>query len=94
MPKKDADDPNLFAKSVLDQIIAKHDPEAIREQGKNPHAVALGLRGGSRGGHARAESMTAKQRQKIAKDAASVRWGKRRKAGKVGKTTKSRKSTV
>jgi hypothetical protein len=46
MPKRDADDPNLFAKSVLDQIIAKHDPEAIREQGKNPHAVALGLRGG------------------------------------------------
>jgi hypothetical protein len=64
MPKKDADDPNLFAKSVLDQIIAKHDPEAIREQGKNPHAVALGLRGGSKGGYARAES----NRQTASKD--------------------------
>jgi len=61
MPKKDADDPNLFAKSVLDQIIAKHDPEAIREQGKNPHAVALGLRGGSKGGHARAKSLHGSQ---------------------------------
>lgn len=78
MPKKDADDPNLFAKSVLDQIIAKHDPEAIREQGKNPHAVALGLRGGSKGGHARAKSTTAKQRQKIAKDAVAARWNKQK----------------
>ena len=89
MPKKDADDPNLFAKSVLDQIIAKHDPEAIREQGKNPHAVALGLRGGSKGGHARAKSTTAKQRQKIAKDAASVRWGKRVKTTKSAKSRKN-----
>jgi len=78
MPKKDADDPNLFAKSVLDQIIAKHDPEAIREQGKNPHAVALGLRGGSKGGHARAKSTTAKQRQTIAKGGAAARWSKRK----------------
>jgi hypothetical protein len=92
MPKKDADDPNLFAKSVLDQIIAKHDPEAIREQGKNPHAVALGLRGGSKGGHARAKSTTAKQRQKIAKDAASVRWGKRGNSKKSVKSANSRKT--
>jgi hypothetical protein len=80
MPKKDADDPNLFAKSVLDQIIAKHDPEAIREQGKNPHAVALGLRGGAKGGHARAKSTIAKQRQTIAKGAAAARWGGRKPA--------------
>jgi hypothetical protein len=92
MPKKDADDPNLFAKSVLDQIIAKHDPEAIREQGKNPHAVALGLRSGSKGGHARAKSTTAKQRQKIAKDAVTARWNKREKSAKSSKTAKSAKN--
>lgn len=85
MPKKDADDPNLFAKSVLDQIIAKYDPEASREQGKNPHAVALGLRGGSKGGHARAKATSAKQRQKIAKDAATARWGERKKNAKSRK---------
>jgi len=76
MPKKDADDPNLFAKSVLDQIIAKHDPEAIREQGKNPHAVALGLRGGSKGGHARAKSLSATKKKAIGRKAAKSRWSK------------------
>jgi hypothetical protein len=35
MTKKDSDDPTQFARSVLDQIIAKHDPEAIAETGKD-----------------------------------------------------------
>jgi hypothetical protein len=30
-----AKDPNEFARSVLDQIIAKHDPEDAREKGKD-----------------------------------------------------------
>lgn len=42
--------------------------------------MALGLRGGSKGGHARAASTTAKQRQKIARDGASARWGKQEKS--------------
>ena len=49
MPKKDADDPNLFAKSVLDQIIAKHDPQAVADAGKDAKKVASGLRGGAKG---------------------------------------------
>ncbi len=78
MPKKDADDPNLFAKSVLDQIIAKHDPEAIREQGKDPHAVVRGMRGGVKGGPARAQKLTASKRKSIAQKAARSRWKKNR----------------
>jgi hypothetical protein len=62
MPRRSSksEDPNLFAKSILDQIIAKHDPEslaedrAIKESGKNPAAVALGRLGGKKGGLARA----------------------------------------
>ena len=77
MPKRDADDPNLFAHSVLDQIIARHDPEAAREQGKNPAAVALGKRGGAKGGHARAKNLSASQRKAIAKKAAKSRWDKK-----------------
>lgn len=76
MPKKDADDPNLFAKSVLDQIIAKHDPEAVAETGKDPKKVASGLRGGAKGGHARAEKLSAKKRSAIAKKAVNTRWKK------------------
>jgi hypothetical protein len=75
-----SEDPNLFAKSILDQIIAKHDPEsladdkAIRESGKNPAAVALGRLGGKKGGKARADKLSARRRKQIAKKAASVRW--------------------
>jgi hypothetical protein len=53
-----AKDPNEFARSVLDQIIAEHDPESSREKGKDPARVVAGLRGGSKGGRARAKSLT------------------------------------
>jgi hypothetical protein len=76
MPKKETDDPIIFAESILDQIIAKHDPEVAREQGKNPAAVALGKRGGARGGHARAKSLSAKKRREIGKKGATSRWTK------------------
>ena len=69
-----AKDPNEFARSILDTIIAKHDPESIT--GKDAKKVASGLRGGSKGGHSRAKSLTAKKRSAIAKKAAKARWGK------------------
>jgi hypothetical protein len=77
MPKRDTSDPAQFADSVLDQIIAKHDPEVAREQGKNPAAVALGKRGGSKGGHARAANMSEKRRKSAAKKAIRTRWQKK-----------------
>jgi hypothetical protein len=36
----------------------------------------MGRNGGKKGGRARAESLTAEQRQAIAKAAAKARWGK------------------
>jgi hypothetical protein len=52
--------------------------EQIAEEhpGKNPAAVALGRRGGLKGGRARMDSMTADQRRKLAEKAAKARWGK------------------
>lgn len=41
---------------------------------KNPHAVALGRLGGLKGGKARAEKLTPKQRRLIAIKAATARW--------------------
>lgn len=86
MPRRSSksEDPNLFAKSILDQIIAKHDPEslaedkAVKESGKNPAAVALGRLGGKKGGKARAEKLSARQRKQIAKKAAEARWHKKK----------------
>jgi len=78
-PTKVPKDPVLFAKAVMENIIGekwdrpKLEPELV----KNPHAVALSKLGASKGGKARAESLTAKQRSKIAKKAAKARWKKR-----------------
>ena len=85
MPRRSSrsEDPNLFAKSILDQIIAKHDPEsladdkAVRESRKNPAAVALGRLGGKKGGKARAEKLSARKRTQIARKAAEARWSKK-----------------
>ncbi len=71
-----AKDPNDFARSVLDQIIAKHDPEAVREQGKDPKKVAAGLQGGTKGGLSRAKKLSAKKRSAIARKAVKTRWTK------------------
>ncbi|HTE76909.1 MAG TPA: RNA-binding protein [Xanthobacteraceae bacterium] len=43
---------------------------------KDPAAVALGRKGGLKGGNARATKMTAKQRADIARKAARARWSK------------------
>ena len=41
---------------------------------KNPHAVALGRLGGKRGGPARAERLSIRERASIARHAATSRW--------------------
>ena len=77
-PKRAPDDPVLFAKSVMENIIGEkwERPRVEPERVKNPAAVALSKLGASKGGKARAESLTPKQRSKIAKKAAKARWGK------------------
>jgi hypothetical protein len=43
---------------------------------KNPHAVALGKMGGSKGGRIRAAKLTAMERSASARKAALARWAK------------------
>ena len=43
---------------------------------KDPHAVALGLKGGRKGGLTRAANLSAERRREIAQKAAQARWGK------------------
>ena len=43
---------------------------------KNPHAVALGRKGGKRGGKARAANLTPEQLSEIGRKGAETRWGK------------------
>lgn len=43
---------------------------------KNPYAVALGRRGGLKGGPARAANMTPEERSESARNAVTARWQK------------------
>ncbi len=76
MTPKRPRDPNQLAKSIIDIATGQkpdRDPTP-EEQGKDPAAVALGKKGGLKGGKARAASMTPEQRAEIAKKAAAARW--------------------
>jgi len=46
---------------------------------KNPHAVALGKMGGSKGGKTRASRLTPERRTEIARKAVLARWAKYKK---------------
>lgn len=45
---------------------------------KNPHAVALGRKGGRKGGKARAANLTPEQLSEIGRKGALARWQKTR----------------
>ncbi len=71
-------DANQLAKHIVDLTIGDAEEENLKEdlEGKDPAAVALGRKGGLKGGKARAASMTAEQRSEAASNAAKARWGK------------------
>jgi hypothetical protein len=77
MPKRSGKkkDLNKLAFSVVQQITGES-PRQESEREKNPAAVALGRLGGLKGGKARAEKLSAKQRRQSAKKAARARWSK------------------
>lgn len=59
---------------LIAQIATGEVEDVKTEDGKNPAAVALGRKGGLKGGKARAEKLTAKERSEIARNAAKKRW--------------------
>jgi len=69
-------DTNELAKNIVDIATG----EVQESQPIDPikaAAAALGRKGGLKGGKARAESLSAKQRREIAKKAAAARWKKK-----------------
>ena len=69
-------DPNQLAKLIVDMATGAAPPDTTVD-GKDPAAVALGRKGGLKGGAARAVSLSAKRRREIAKNAATTRWAKK-----------------
>lgn len=68
-------DPNQLA-HLIAAIATGQVDDAKTDDGKNPAAVALGRKGGLKGGAARAKKLTAEERSAIAKKAAGSRWKK------------------
>jgi len=64
-------DPVQNALRVVEEAIG----EVLKpEEGKNPHAQALSALGASKGGKARAATLSKEKRKAIAKKAAQARW--------------------
>ncbi len=70
-------DPNQLGKLIVDLSTGeKTDSQPDRESGITP-AQQFAREGGLKGGRARAESLSAEERAKIAAKAARARWAKR-----------------
>ena len=77
MPKRSSTantrDVNEAALDAVGQIVKLTEASEQRSE-KNPAAVALGRRGGLKGGPARAEALSPTRRRQIALRAAQARW--------------------
>lgn len=82
--KRNLRDLNQLAATIVGQatndVAATHAVYSIQEVStKDPAAVALGRKGGLKGGAARAKKLSAATRSNIAKKAALTRWKKKSK---------------
>lgn len=70
-------DPVQLGKLIGDILTGQVDdraPDRPEDSSKDQAAVALGRKGGLKGGRARANKMTAARRAEIARKAAKARW--------------------
>lgn len=76
--KKKKKDVNELARHVVDLATGEKEPEpeSTPDPTKDPAAVALGRKGGLKGGKARADNMTPEERSEAARRAALARWKK------------------
>jgi hypothetical protein len=65
----------LIGDILTGQVEDRAEPTAD-DPNKDPAAVALGRKGGLKGGKARADLLTPEQRKEIARNAAARRWEK------------------
>lgn len=71
-PKLNPEDLNSLAALIVGKATAEP------PSSKDPAAVALGRKGGLKGGKARAKALSPAKRKEIAKKAAATRWSKKK----------------
>jgi hypothetical protein len=69
-------DLNALAASIVGETTDETAATEAADDGKDPAAVALGRKGGLKGGKARAAKLTPEQRSAAAKKAAQTRWSR------------------
>ena len=69
-------DPIKVAKHMFGEFLSKHDPNSDMARVPDIAEVEDRIALASKGGHARAESLSLRKRRQIAKRAARARWGK------------------
>lgn len=69
-------DLNSLAASIV-RDATDDDKSEPADDGKDPAAVALGRKGGLKGGRARAKKLTPEQRSEAARKASQARWSRR-----------------
>lgn len=74
--RKRPGDVNEIARQIVDEVAGDREP-FDPDAGKDPAAVALGRKGGLKGGKARAAKLTPEQRSEAARKAAAARWSSR-----------------
>ena len=74
--RKRPKDVNELARQLVDEATGEA-PKFDPDEGKDPAAVALGRKGGLKGGKARAAKLTPEERAASARNAARARWSKR-----------------
>lgn len=73
--RKRPTDVNALAFQIVGEATGEIDP-VDPDAGKDPAAVALGRKGGLKGGKARAAKMTPEERAESARKAAAARWAR------------------
>jgi hypothetical protein len=76
MPKRSSKESDPV-KNALRVVETATGGQLTPKRRKNPHAVALGRKGGLKGGASRAAKLTPERRAEIAKIAAQSRWKKK-----------------
>lgn len=78
--KRNPSDTNQLAASIVDRATSTDRANSDQNVTKDAAAVALGRKGGLKGGKARAASLTKKRRSEIAQKAAKTRWAQKKAA--------------